>query len=111
MRPPRLFKLQALLLTALTLALATGVPSHHHERSDTGPILVDAGHHGHGTKLVDQDNRQTSELVAVALPTRTSAEVFAVAPAFFVAPLPSPRPTATGQPPPSDRPRAPPVSA
>jgi hypothetical protein len=110
MRPRPLFRLQAFLLVALTGVLGTGVPSHHHERSDVGPILVDGGYHGHGTQLVDPGDRQTSELVVVALPAAATSYVGEAQPALSVAPLPAPRPVARGQPPPSDRPRAPPVS-
>lgn len=112
MRTRPLFRLQALLLLALSGALSTGVPSHHHERPDTGPTLVHADHHGHGTQLVDQGDRQTSEVVvAAAIPTTSTFELPGVEPTASVAPVLAPRPLARGQPPPSERPRAPPVSA
>jgi len=104
------FKRVALLLVGVTLALATGVPSHHHERPGAGPSLVDAGHHGHGTKLLDQASRLTSEFSSAALPSNVRLEVYTTATMSFEAPVPTPRAVARGQPPPSDLPRAPPVS-
>lgn len=111
MRTRRSVRLQALLLAVLTGALASGVPSHHHERDDQGPILVNAGYHGHGTQLVEQGERQTSELVVVALPASVVLGITQPAPTFVVAPFSAPRPLARGQPPPTDLPRAPPVHA
>jgi hypothetical protein len=110
MRRTPLLRLQALLLLALTGALASGVPSHHHERPDDGPEFVDAGHHGHGTQLVEQGDRQTSELVAVALPTPGTLEIREDEPTLVSVAVPVSRPLALGQPPPAVRPRAPPVS-
>lgn len=110
MRPRPLIKVQALLLAALTAGLASGVPSHHHERPDAGPIVADAGHHGHGSQLVEQGDRQTSETVTVALPAPPMLDAPAFETAVTTSPVPAPRPVARGQPPPSDRPRAPPVS-
>jgi hypothetical protein len=110
MHPRPIFRLLALGLATLILALATGAPSHHHERSDLGPRLVDAGHHGHGVQLVDQDDRLTSQTLDVALgppPTIEIGEEAATIIVEFVAPS---QPVARSRPPPSYRPRAPPTS-
>jgi len=107
---PRTQRLQALLLAALMGALASGVPTHHHGEVSGSPVLADAGHHGHGVQLVDQTDRLTSKVMVAALPAPPSlaiAENLAVA---AVTPARVTKPVAQGRPPPSDRPRAPPVS-
>ena len=98
------------MLVALTGALVSGLPSHHHERPDVGPVVVDAGHHGHGAQLVELGDRQTSELSAAALPATSPVDVAEDGPTLPMTLVPTPQPVATGQPPPSDLPRAPPVS-
>jgi hypothetical protein len=110
MHPRPLLRLQALLLLALTGVLASGLPSHHHERPDVGPSVVDGGHHGHGAQLVELSDRQTSELVAAALPATGVVDVGEDERTLPVALVPAPQPVARGRPPPSDLPRAPPVS-
>ena len=111
MRPRPLLRLQALLLLALTGVLASGVPSHHHERPDVGPVVVDGGHHGHGAQLVELGDRQTSELGAVAPPATAVVDLSEAEPTIRLALVPTPQPVARGQPPPTELPRAPPVSA
>ena len=98
------------MLLALMGALASGVPSHHHGEADRAPILVDAGHHGHGVQLVDQADRLTSHGVVAALPAAPLVEVGDFAPVTVGTDVPPVQPVATGRAPPSDRPRAPPVS-
>ena len=58
----RVRSIRAALLAALLAVLSTGVPSHHHERSDVGDGAVAIGpdHHSHGTILVDQGDRVAS---------------------------------------------------
>jgi hypothetical protein len=110
MRARRTLRLQAALLVGLMTAVSSGLPSHHHYGAEVGPALADAGHHGHGTQIVEQSDRQTSEIFGVALPPPPTARLDeASAPA--VAPLATTsRLRARGRSPPSSRPRAPPVS-
>jgi hypothetical protein len=97
------------MLVGLMGALASGLPSHHHASAE-GPVLVHAGHHGHGVQLVEQTERLTSQVIAISLPAAPAVDVGQDAPVVFVAVAESPQPVARGRPPPSDRPRAPPVS-
>ena len=110
MRARPIFRLQAFLLAALVAALASGPPSHHHEGPDSGPVLEDAGHHGHGVQLVEQADRLTSHTFDFATPTLPSGEVREEPPVVTTVVVWAPEPVARGQPPPSVRPRAPPVS-
>lgn len=111
MHPRPLLRLQALLLLALTSALVSGLPTHHHERLGVGPIVVDGNHHGHDAQLVELGDRQTSEFSAVALPATSLVDVAEDEQTCLATLVPTPPPVARGQPPPSDLPRAPPVSA
>ncbi|MDH3205505.1 MAG: hypothetical protein OEO79_02785 [Gemmatimonadota bacterium] len=110
MRARPLFRVQALFLVALVGVLASALPSHHHEGSDVGPVLEDAGHHGHGVQLIEQANRLTAQTFAVALPTPHPVEIAAETPTLQPVFVTAVEPVARGRPPPSDRPRAPPVS-
>lgn len=111
MRPRLKIRLQALALVSLLGVLTTGVPSHHHGEAGTIPILVDAGHHGHGVKLVELTERLTAGLIAAVFPSRPVVELDVTVPLMAVAVVETHAPAARGQPPPSDLPRAPPVSA
>jgi hypothetical protein len=86
------------------------VPSHHHGEAGRLPVVVDAGHHGHGVQLVDQVDRLTSDGIVAALPANPILEIGGYAPVSVGTVVPPARPIATGRAPPSDRPRAPPVS-
>jgi hypothetical protein len=110
MRARPIFRLQAFLLAALVAALASGPPSHHHEGPGSSPVLEDAGHHGHGVQLVEQADRLTSQTFDLATPTLRSVEVRAELLVVTTVVVWAPVPIARGRPPPSDRPRAPPVS-
>ncbi len=106
-----LFRLQAFAVAVLLCALTTGAPSHHHGDREAGPVLESAGHHGHGTQLVEQSERLTSQLVvAVAVRIRAVDAVLGDTP-LLVVPAPAMEPFPRGLPPPPVRPRAPPVSA
>jgi hypothetical protein len=98
-------------MAALIGALSSGLPSHHHEGSEPGPRLVDAGHHGHGVQLTEQTDRLKSELVAPGLPAPRVLLAQDDAPVIEAVAAPAIEPAPLGRPPPSDRPRAPPVSA
>lgn len=99
----------ALILVLLLGAMSTGMPSHHHDVGEAGPIIVDAGHHGHGVLLVDTSERIVTQAVFAALPSPSLDGV----PGWAVRTLSDgPRTTSEppeAQPPPSARPRAPPV--
>lgn len=110
MRPRPLVRLQALLLAALVGALTSGVPSHHHAESDLRPVLADADHHGHGVQLVDQSERLTSQMIAVALPSAPTLRLGEDLPTTDLTFQPARQPVIGGRPPPTDQPRAPPVS-
>jgi len=110
MLPRRLLRLSAIVLLALMGVLTSGVPSHHHGEAGRVPILEDAGHHGHGIQLVDQADRLTSDGVVAALPSAPLVEVGDLAPVTVGTDVPAIQPVATGRAPPSDRPRAPPLS-
>lgn len=110
MRARPIIRLQASMLVALIMALTSGVPSHHHGEAGRDPILVDAGHHGHAVQLVDQTDRITSDLVVLALPVAPNEELADLAFVMAVPVVTPPEPIARGRPPPSDLPRAPPVS-
>ena len=110
MRSRRTVRLQAVVLTGLMTALSSGLPSHHHGDGELGPVLADADHHGHGTQLVEQSERQTSELVGVALPPAPVAAMAEVSTDDFEPLATTSRLSARGRSPPSERPRAPPLS-
>lgn len=103
----------AVLLLALSGALSTGLPSHHHEDAapaDRDVQLVSADHHSHGTRLVDQDERTPSGTPQMAVVFRSDIELpapptAAVAPVAVRALRPSERA------PPPGAPRAPPLPA
>jgi hypothetical protein len=103
--------LQAALLIGLMTAVSSGLPSHHHDGAEVGPALADAGHHGHGTQILEQSDRQTSEIFGVALPPPPTARLEEAAVPVVVPFATTSRLLATGRSPPSSRPRAPPVSA
>ena len=110
--PPRASRrLPALLLIGLIGGLTSGVPTHHHGEPGGGFTLTDAGHHGHGVRLVDQTERVVSELLVAALPAPKTVMVGGDLAVAVGKSVPAAVPAAHGQPPPSDRPRAPPVSA
>lgn len=110
MRPRPIVRFQALVLVALIGGLSSGLPSHHHERPDRGPVLADAGHHAHGMQLVDPTERLTSHAIVAALPAGATIDVGEGAPTATMAVERASPPAARGRAPPSDRPRAPPVS-
>ena len=110
MRPKPLIRVQALLLAVLIGALTSGVPSHHHGEADLHPVLADAGHHGHGVQLVDQSDRLTSEMIVAALPSAPTFHLVDDLSTTEVTFRPVRQPVTDGRPPPTDQPRAPPVS-
>ena len=110
MRPRPLIRLQALLLAVLIGALTSGVPSHHHGEADLHPVLADAGHHGHGVQLVDQSDRLTSEMSVAALPSAPTLYLGDDLSTTEVTFRLVRQPLTGGRPPPTDQPRAPPVS-
>ena len=110
MCPTPFFRLQALLLLVLIGALASGLPSHHHESAEGGSTLTDAGHHGHGVELAEQADRLVSQAVVIALPATPTIGFDGEAPRVAIAVVVTSEPVARGRAPPSDRPRAPPVS-
>ena len=92
------------------VGVSSGLPSHHHEEGTNGPIVADADHHGHGTLLVEQNERQTSQLLGLALPAAPAVTMIEAALLVSLPHVASSRLLATGRSPPSSRPRAPPVS-
>lgn len=102
----------AVCLLTLFGVLGTGVPTHSHEApvQNEGLQLLSADHHGHGTELVEQDERTPS-----GGPQITAAPAVDV---LFAPPTDAPveirgaellRPTERAPPP--GAPRAPPHSA
>lgn len=98
------------MLAVLIGALTSGVPSHHHGEADLHPVLADAGHHGHGVQLVDQSDRLTSEMSVAALPSAPTLYLGDDLSTTEVTFRPVRQPVIRGRPPPTDQPRAPPVS-
>ena len=109
MRSIALHRVAALTLVLLLGVTSTGMPSHHHDAGQDGPVVVDSGHHGHGVLLVDTSDGIVTQAVFAALPSPSLDGV----PGTAVRTLPrGPRTTSEppeAQPPPSARPRAPPV--
>lgn len=97
-------------LLALLGATATGLPSHSHRDPTEGPVLVDAGHHGHGVQLVEQDEGRVAHGIGFPIP----ALVIALDPGMggLAGPPAAARPVLPhSRAPPSSRPRAPPLPA
>lgn len=109
MRSRPLLRTQALVLALLTGALASGLPSHHHD-DEHAPVLANADHHGHSVLVVEQAERLKATTVGVALPSAVELRVFFGAALAAAHPAEPPEAVARGRPPPTDLPRAPPVS-
>ena len=73
-------------------------------------MLADAGHHDHGTQILEQSDRQTSETFGVALPSPPAARLDEASTPVVTPLATRSRLSARGRSPPSSRPRAPPVS-
>lgn len=110
MRARTLVRAQAVAIVTLLGVLTTGVPSHHHGEAGRIPILVDANHHGHGVKLVELTEKLTAHPIVAALPSRPVLEFTVPAPVFRLAGVQPSPPAPSGRPPPTDRPRGPPLS-
>lgn len=68
----------ALCLLALTGALGTGLPSHHHDSpvaQDRTDVSIDADHHSHGSVLVEQSDRVPSSGPQLAVPAIIAVDV------------------------------------
>lgn len=68
----------ALFLTALLGVLGTGLPSHSHATGDVSnnsQPVIEAEHHGHGTVLVEQDDRVLSVPFEVAVPAAVGLDI------------------------------------
>lgn len=101
------------MLLALSGALSTGLPSHHH--GDAGPgnafvSVASADHHSHGTQLVEQDERTPSATLQMAVASRSDIELPAP-PTATVAPVAAGAVRPTERAPPPGAPRAPPLPA
>lgn len=113
MRRARPFHATAVLLLALSGAMSTGLPSHHHQDAapaDTDVRLVSADHHSHGMQLVEQDERTpsgTPQMVAASV-SEIDLPALPVAP---VAPVETGALRPTERAPPPGAPRAPPLPA
>jgi len=110
MRPRPILRLQALVLVALIGALTTGLPSHHHEGADHGPVVSDAGHHTHGVQIVDHAERLASQVISATLSSAPTLQLDEDLLVRAQRSLTKSKPIPRGLPPPSDQPRAPPVS-
>lgn len=100
----------AVLLLALSGALSTGLPSHHHgdaTPADADVRAVSADHHAHGTQLVEQDERAPSGTPQIAVAPRSEIELRAPG-AAAAAPVAVQALRPTGRAPPPGAPRAPP---
>lgn len=109
MRSIALHRVAALVLALLLGATSTGLPSHHHETGQAGPLLVNAGHHGHGVLLVDTSERVVTQGLFVALPSQRLAGVPSPTAGVLQYSVWAASQPPQAQPPPSARPRAPPV--
>ena len=77
MRSYRRFRSATAAFQAVVLlVVATGVPSHHHERPGRSrtEVGIDRSHHSHATVLVDQDDRVTSGGPEVGMPVSVRVE-------------------------------------
>jgi hypothetical protein len=103
------YRVATLALMLLLGATSTGMPSHHHDTGRDGPVVVDANHHGHGVLLVDTSERVVTQAVVVALPAPAVAAMPGPISGVVRHDVRSTVEPPQAQPPPSARPRAPPV--
>jgi hypothetical protein len=95
---------------ALLGATGTGLPSHSHRDATEGPLLVDAGHHGHGVQLLEQDEGRVAH--GIGFPTPALAIGLYPGGGALAGPPAAARPVLPhSRAPPSSRPRAPPLPA
>lgn len=113
MQRARSFRATAVFLLALSGALSTGLPSHHHEDAapaDTDVRLVSADHHSHGMQLVEQDERTPSGTPQMAAAFLSEIQLPAP-PVAPVEPVEAGALRPTERAPPPGAPRAPPLPA